>query len=81
MPYQKICEYCDKHFVANTNKQKFCGLDCARTSKKKRNDSERPYEKETAYLIRLWYYKQGDSVQKIAQALGRSVENVKKALV
>lgn len=39
----------------------------------------RPYTKETAYLIRL-YYSQGDSLEKICLALERSPENVLPAL-
>ena len=39
----------------------------------------RPYTKETAYLIRL-YYAQGDSLEKICLALERTPENVLPAL-
>ena len=81
------CEYCGKEFLYNSRipKKRFCSKNCASTvSKGKRVDSEdanRPFTSETKYLIRLWFYKKGDSKERIAEALGRSLENIEQAFV
>lgn len=80
------CEYCGKEFKFNPSapKKRFCSKSCANTTNKGRRidpeDANRPFTSETKYLIRLWY-KQGDSKERIAEALGRSLENIEQAFM
>lgn len=74
----KICKSCNKEFKTREPKQVYCCKKCSEQQYKKKDSYDRPYTSETAYFIQLWH-SQGDSLQHIAIALGRSLENVKKA--
>lgn len=72
---------CGKEFMAKKRSQKYCCEKCGHTGLSKKNQASlnRPYTNETVYLIKLWL-SQGDSLERIALALGRSLKNVKQAL-
>ncbi len=81
-----ICT-CGKEFECNSfSRQKYCEA-CQENKKYKKvkevetrpnSELDRPYTKETANIIRM-FHESGDSLDNIALALGRSVENVKLA--
>ena len=50
-----------------------------RKERSKKGSKDRPYTKDTIFLIKL-YYARGESIHDIACVLDRSVENVQKAL-
>lgn len=82
-----ICERCGKDFIPiSSNKQRYCSRGCARNSRGEpkpkvvKTGLNRPFTAETRYLIRLWHSK-GDSKEKIAEVLGRSLESVEQAFV
>lgn len=84
------CKVCGKDIRATGGKvRKYCSNACSfsdrkgpRLGKRKAFEAgkDRPFTSETAYLIRLWY-KQGDSKERIAEALGRSLENIEQAFM
>jgi hypothetical protein len=83
------CELCGKEIKqVNSDVRKYCSPECTYEARKgqplgtkeQKNGYDRPYTKETGYLIRLWHSK-GDSKVEIAQILERSLESVEKAFV
>lgn len=81
----KICKVCGKKFDTKVAKQQCCCTSCGntgKTNKTTKSEYDRPYEKETKYLILMWYNGgKGNSKVEIAQILGRSLESVEKAFV
>lgn len=73
------CNICGIELKPLPNKARAYSIMC----EKCRNDIpaqlNRPYTKDTAFLIRKWY-SEGMSVKKIADVLKRSEENVRLAL-
>lgn len=91
-----ICLNCGKEFYYdphNGKARKYCSKTCAKqhhwregrmrtdcNSKDKRIAlQERPLTADTAYYVRLWHSK-GDSPEKIAAVLNRSVEQIREIL-
>lgn len=52
---------------------------CPECSKNKATALERPYTRDTVFLVCKWFG-EGDTVEKIAKLLDRSEDNIRKAL-
>ena len=90
-----ICPVCGREFEAPTKRRKFCSNKCCcawwqAKMREQRNiaplDPEtiergknRELTEDTPYLCQKWLM-EGDSVEMIAEALGRSLESVQRAL-
>lgn len=74
------CIVCGKPFLPKTPKNILCSLECAQRKIEMDNKESmhRPLTKETAYFVQKWH-KEGDSFERIAKALTRTVESVKAA--
>ena len=66
----KICEYCGKEFEPSTSNQKHCSRDCGirNWNKHKTNES----------ILILIYWREGDGIQWLEQALDMMGEGTNK---
>lgn len=71
-----ICASCGKRFSIPYSSGT---INCPDCSKNKGSSLERPYTRDTVFLVCKWY-SEGMTVKKIASLLSRSEENIRKAL-
>lgn len=71
-----VCASCGKKFSIPYSSGTINCHDC---SKNKGSSLERPYTRDTVFLVCKWY-SEGMTVKKIASLLSRSEENIRKAL-
>lgn len=89
-PRTVTCEICGRAFETPTN-GRFCSSACRRIHRRRQwkarqenrllepDGYNRPYTSDTPFLVRKWLA-EGDSLSRVADALGRSPENVRGAL-
>lgn len=78
------CIICGRRFSPARYGQTTCSPTCKSVfrqwrEKHRRDKSNRPFTESTAYLCQKWY-REGDSIEKIALALDRSSQNIRQAL-
>ena len=84
---EKRCPVCGRGFESGYPRQKYCSKKCqivhnnqrSRYLVEKRNSENRGYTEDTVYLVCKWK-REGLGVKEIGEILGRSKENVQRAL-
>lgn len=71
-----VCASCGKKFAIPYSSGT---INCPDCSKSKGSALERPYTRDTVFLVCKWY-SEGMTVKKLAVLLSRSEENIRRAL-
>lgn len=73
---KEICVVCGKTF---TKRASSGAINCPDCQRNKRKGLERPYTRDTVFLVCKWY-DEGVTVKRLASLLQRSEDNICKAL-